>query len=81
MRTVCGAEGIVDVEVAQLCQLLGEAVIIFFFARVKADVFQEAHIARLHPCDDLFWHRPYCIRAKGNWVFDEGLQVIGNRAQ
>lgn len=50
---VGGAEGVVDIEVAQRGQLRGEGRIVLFLARVEADVFQQGDAAGRQSGDDL----------------------------
>ena len=48
VRAVRGAEGVVDVDVAQGRELRGELGIVLLLLRVEADVFQEHDVAGLH---------------------------------
>ena len=40
-----GAESVVDVDVAEFCQLCGEVGIVLFFTLVEAEVFEQEHVA------------------------------------
>ncbi len=48
---VRGAEGIIDVDVAESGEVPGEGWVIFGFARVEADVLQHHDVAVLHGLD------------------------------
>ena len=45
---MCGTEGIIDIEVCQRSQLLGEALLVFGLLFSEADVFQQDNVAVLH---------------------------------
>src|SRR5690606_8428129 len=47
MRPVCGPECVIDINIAQLSQLLGKTGIAFLLLLVKTEVFQQQHLPRL----------------------------------
>ena len=51
VRPVRRREGVVDIDVAELGKLLGEAHVVLFLARVVAKVLQHGHLARLQRID------------------------------
>ncbi len=51
---VGGAEGVIDIDVAEFCQLFGEILVAFFLLFVKPEVFQQHDLAGLRLCDGLF---------------------------
>ena len=61
---VGGAEGVVDVDVAELGQLLGEVGIVLFFFLVKAEVFQQQDFAVRSVGGGLFHFRTDAIVGK-----------------
>jgi hypothetical protein len=44
MGTVCGAEGIIDINFSKRGQLFGKAGVVFFLLRMKAQVFQKQNL-------------------------------------
>src|SRR6188508_1943867 len=65
-----GTEGIVDVDVAERSQRLRECLIIFFFAGMKAKIFEEHDVAGLHFGDEAFYIRADAVGGKDD-VFSE----------
>jgi len=61
MRPMSGRERVVDIDVAKLGECADEIGIVLFFARVKARVLQQQHIAILQFGDGFFCHRPDAI--------------------
>src|ERR1700728_2306725 len=66
VRAMRGCKGVVDVEVAQLCKLLGERGIVAFFAGVEADVFEQEHLAVAQLGHRIYGHLADAIACKAD---------------
>ena len=71
MGPVCGAERIVDVDIAESCQCFRKGVVVFLFPLVESEVFKEQDVARLHLCYKIFHRRADAIRCKQNLLAHE----------
>ena len=71
MLAVGGAEGVVDVEVAELGELCGESRVVLFFFLVEAGIFQQQHVAIFHSGDGLGRPRGRCSRRRESRLFQE----------
>ncbi len=59
-----GAEGVVDIQVAEFSKLGGSSGLIFFFFFVEAGVFQQHHVAVFHRGDGTSRLRPDAIHCQ-----------------
>ena len=81
MGPVCGAERVVDIDIAEGRQGFGEAVVVFLFARMESEIFKEQDVARLHLGDKPFHGRADAIRCKQNVFAHEPSQAFCYRGQ
>jgi hypothetical protein len=81
VRAVGAAEGVVDVEIGQRRQLLGEARIVLFFFGVEAQVLQQQHAARRQRRHRLLRRRAHAVLGEGHRRAQQRRQRIGHRAQ
>ena len=78
---VRGSKRVVDKHVSQRGQGLREAVVVFFFAGMKSEVFEQEHIAILHLGNQLFDGRPYAIRSEEDFFPEQSPQTFGDRSE
>ena len=71
-----GTEGIVHVDVAELRERLRKPRVIGFLLGLKADVFEQRHVAVVHVRDDLLRHVADSVVAEGDGLANERVQVI-----
>jgi len=71
---VCGAEGVHDVDVAQGGVLLGQVFVVFLFALVKTDVFEQHHFAigNFHAVQVVF-DQPHVLAQRFGQVLGDGF--------
>jgi hypothetical protein len=70
MGAVGGAEGVVDIDVAELGELFGEGLIAFFLFFIEAEVFQQQHLAGFELAAAVVAASPIQSLAKSTVVFD-----------
>ncbi len=81
------AEGVVDVDIGQRGQRLGEGRIVGFFLGVEAQVFQQQHLAGLELAGHLAGHFADAIGRKGHvdvlaqLLVEQFAQPVDHRAQ
>src|SRR5208282_1238221 len=66
VSAVGGAEGVVDVEVGELAELPGKILVVLFFPRVKAEIFQQQRLAFLELERHFFGFGPNTLGAEAN---------------
>ncbi len=81
MGPVRNGKGVVDVEIAQGGQLLGEARVVLFFLGVEAQVFQNADVAVVKVLDDCFSRSADAIGGEGDGAVQNLGQGVGDRLQ
>src|SRR5439155_18785238 len=81
MRAMGGAEGVVDIDIGERREAPRERLVVFLLARVKTEVFQEEHVARLHPGDQFLDLRPDAIWREEDFFAQKALEPSGDRCQ
>ena len=81
MSPVCGAECIIDIDIAEGRQRFRKRVVVFFFTLMESKVFKEEYVARFHLCDKAFHCRADAIWRKQNIFAHEPSQAFGHRGQ
>jgi hypothetical protein len=81
VRAVRSREGVVDVDVAILCQLLGKTGIVLLLARVEAGVLEDEHVAVLHTLDRFGGFITDAIVGKGDRPAELLAKGFGDRLQ
>ena len=76
-----GREGVVDIEVAQVGQLLGEDRIIGLFRRMEAHVFQQNDAARIQIADGLDGGAADAVVGEADRRAEQFLQRLDDRLQ
>jgi hypothetical protein len=79
MCTVCGAKGIIDVDVGKHRQLLCKVRIILSFSGMEAQVLQQKHVSRPHRLDCLFHCIPNAVVRLDHCGLEQFRQPLGNR--
>ena len=81
VRAVRRREGVVDPDVAELCQLGDERRIVVFLFFMEAGIFQTKDVAVLHRRDGLFGDFADAIVGEGDRLLDHLRQRRGDRLQ
>ncbi len=81
MRAMGGSEGVVDIDIGERGERPRKRVVVFLLARVKTEVFQEEHVARLHPGHQFLYLRPDAIRREDDFFAQETLEPSGDRCE
>src|ERR1035438_5417248 len=75
-----GAEGVIDVELGKLCELLGNILIILFFFGVKAEIFKQQSLAFLELERHFFGFGPDALGAEAD-VFAARQFLVEHHAE
>jgi hypothetical protein len=78
MGAVGAAKGVVDIDIAQLCQLGGHLRVVLGLALVEARVLQHQHLTRLERRRRRFRRRPGRLPDKLDRRADQRRQVVGS---
>src|SRR6266545_831719 len=81
MGPVCGAERVVNEDVAQGCQGFRKSLVVALFTRVKAKVFQQQDIPGTHLGDQLFNGGTDTVWGKGHILPKQTAQPFCDRCQ
>jgi hypothetical protein len=81
VRAVGSREGVVDIEVAQIGQLLGEDRIIGFFRRMEAHILKQQHAARIQIADGLDGGAADAVVGEADGCAEHVFQRFDNRLQ
>jgi hypothetical protein len=81
MGAVCRAEGIVDINIGQLSQSLGEGWVVLLLLSVEAKVLQHEDIAILHFGYRFLHLRPYAVPAAGHGPLKQLREAFGHGSQ
>ena len=81
MRAMGGAEGIVDIHVAERGQIFGKCKIVFFFFGMEARVFQHQHLPRLEGFRHLLHFRADAIERHLDGMPQQASQNFRSGAQ
>ena len=81
VRAVRGREGVVDPDVAELCQFRDEGRIVLFFLFVEAGVFQAEDVAILHRGDRLGGGFADAVLGERDRLLDHLRERFGDRLQ
>ncbi len=76
-----GAEGVVDVDVAERGQSFGKGLVVLFFLRMETQVLQQQHVARLHRGDHLLDRRADAVRRESHFLAQESLEPLDHGRQ
>jgi hypothetical protein len=79
--SVSSTEGIVDINFAQLRQLLGKSFIVLFFALVEAQVFKEQNFARLQLSGSLLSNFTNAIVSELDRLTEQFAQPLRYRSE
>ena len=74
-------EGVVDVDVAELGERLGEGRVVLFLALVEAQVLQHGDVARLHARNDAFGGRADAVGGELHRAAEQGGKGFGDRLE
>src|ERR1039457_6512149 len=75
-----GAEGVIDVELGKLCELLGKILIILFFFSVEAEIFKQQSLAFLELERHFFGFGPDALGAEAD-VFAARQFLVEHHAE
>ena len=78
---MCGAERVVDIDIAEGRQGFRKGVVVFFLPLMESEVFKEQDVARLQLGDKLFHCRADAIGGKQNFFAHEASQTFCHRGQ
>src|SRR5579871_3216417 len=81
MRPMRRRESVIDVNVAQRRQRLGEGSIVLFFAGVIAKVLKQGDIARLHRRDDRLGDIANTVIGPGDRLIQQSGEGLANRLE
>ncbi len=76
-----GPEGVVDIHVGQRGQGLGEPLVVLLLAGVKAEIFEQKHVAGLHLAYQHLGLRPDTIFRKADFLPEQSLEAARDRCQ
>ncbi len=74
------AEGVININIRQLCQPLCDLRVVFLLALVKARVFQHQHLARFQLAGRFFCQRPDAVLHERNLLSQQLRQAHCRRA-
>ena len=81
VRAVRGRESVVDIDVAELGQLLDEGRIVLFLSLVEAGVLQQQHIAVLHRGDGFLGRFADAVVREGDMLLEDVRDARRDRLQ
>ena len=76
-----GAERVIDVDIGEGSQGLGESIVVLLFLRMEPEIFQQHDIARLHLGNEAFHGGADAIRSKDDLFPKQALETLGNGGQ
>ena len=79
MRAMCAAEGIVDIDIAELRQRLRERRIVLLFLTMEANVLEQSHSSVAQVGADFFCWFADAITRESDRLTDQFLQPRGHR--
>ena len=81
MGSVGRSESVVDVDVAETCELLGDVAVVGLFAAVEAEVFEQQDVTLRKPGGKALYFFPKAIRSDSYLTAQEFSKPSRDRAE